>query len=100
MANINVSEVFDVSQGFDGVVNHACSSTEGLIAWVVVWSIWIIILGLILATNEKPLAVGTASFVGLLFAIGFAIFGCGGTILIILMLILTAVGLAIGFVNL
>ena len=93
---INVSDVFDTSTGFNGIMQHACSSTEGIIAWVVVWSLWVILFGLINLTDEKHLAVGAASFVGLFIAIGFAIFGCGGSALIILMLVLAATGIAIG----
>ena len=96
---LNVTEVFDTSTGFNGIVTHACTSTEGIIAWVVVWSIWMILFGLINSTDEKHLAVGAASFVGLLFAAGFAIFGCGGSTLLILMLIMAALGIAIGFVQ-
>lgn len=98
-SELNVSDVFDISSGFNGIMQHACTSTDGVIAWVVVWSIWIILFGLINLSDEKHLAVGASSFVALFVAIGFAIFGCGGATLIILMLVLAAVGIALGVAN-
>lgn len=96
--NITPDEVLNISQGAAGIPIHACVSTEGWIAWVIVWSIWLVISFLILATDEKQWAVGAASFVGLIFAIGFVIFSCPATVLIILMIVLTVLGLAGGFV--
>lgn len=96
--NISPNEIVNASDGFNGIAQHACTSTEGIIAWVIVGSIWLLLLFLVLSTDEKHWAVGVASFVALIFAIGFAIFGCGGAYLIILSIVLSVLGLAGGFV--
>lgn len=95
---INSSSIINPSEGMSAITQHACTSTEGWIAWVMVASIWLVIFFLINFSIDRHLAVGAASFVGLIFAIGFVIFGCGSTTLIILMVILTAVGLSLGFI--
>lgn len=97
--NINPDQVLNTSiDGAAAITTHACTSTEGLIAWVITLSIWILLLFLILSTDEKKWAVGTASFVGFIFSIGFLIFGCGAEGLFIFMLVLSILGLAGGFV--
>ena len=96
--NISATQVINSTEGFDGIASHACTSTEGIIAWVIIGSIWILLLSLVLSTDEKHWAVGVASFVGLIFAIGFAILGCGGSYLIIVMIVLAVLGLAGGFI--
>lgn len=96
--NITTDQVLNISQGAAAIPTHACVSTDGWIAWAIVWSIWALLFFLILATDEKHWAVGAASLVGLIFAIGFAIFSCPATTLIIIMIVLTALGLAGGFV--
>lgn len=95
---INSSSIINPSDGMSAITQHACSSTEGWIAWVIVGSIWLVLFFLINSSERRELAVGAASFVGLVFAIGFVIFGCGSTTLIILMVILAAVGLSLGFI--
>lgn len=96
--NITPDQVLNISQGAAAIPEHACVSTDGWIAWVIVWSIWLLLFFLILATDEKHWAVGAASFVGLIFAIGFTIFSCPATSLIILMIVLSVLGLAGGWV--
>lgn len=96
--NITPDQILNVSQGAASIPQHACVSTEGWIAWIIVWSIWLVLFFLVMATDEKQWAVGAASFVGLIFAIGFVIFTCPATVLIILMIVMTVLGLAGGWV--
>jgi len=96
--NFTADQVLNLSQGASSIPIHACVSTDGWIAWVIVWSFWLLLFFMILATDEKQWAVGAASLIGLIFAIGFTIFSCPATVLIILMLIMTVLGLAGGFV--
>lgn len=97
--NMTADQILNISAGASSIPLHACTSTNGVIAWALVWSIWLLIFFLILATDEKHWAVGAASFVALIFAIGFAIFSCPATSLIILMIVMTVLGLAGGWVG-
>lgn len=96
--NITATDIVNATEGFSGIADHACTSTDGLIAWVVVGSIWLVLLFLILSTPEKHWAVGVASFVGLIFAIGFLIICGAGSYLVLVMTILAVLGLVGGFV--
>jgi len=92
--------VLNPEDGMSAITSFACSSTEGWIAWVVVVSLWILIFFLVLNSIDQEWALAAASLPSLMFAIGFAIFGCTGAVtLIILLIILSAVGLARGFVG-
>ena len=87
------------NDGAQGIVNHACTSTDGLIAWVITMSIWLIILFLVMTTDERKWAIGAASFVGFIFATAFLIFSCGAEALFIFMIVLLVLGLAGGFIS-
>ena len=95
----NITDIFNLDSGINGITEHACSSTEGWIGWIICISIWLIIFFIINRSDENNLAVGSASFVSLIFAIGFLIFGCGGGWLVMLMTILTTLGITIGFLK-
>lgn len=97
--NFTTDMVINISQGLGGITEHAGTSTDGWIGWIITFSIWLILFFLVMTTDEKHWAVGAASFVALIVAIGCLILGLSSEKLIILLIVLTVLGLAGGYVG-
>lgn len=92
------NDIFNFSQEpVSMVLTHACTSTDSIIGAGIVISIWTIIFIGVLATDERRLALGAASFVAFIFSIGLFILNCGTEFMIILTLILSVIGLVAGW---
>ena len=95
---VNINDIFNMSQEpAEMVISHACNSTEGMIATGVIVSIWLIIFVGVGATDERRLAIGAASFIAFLFSVAFLILGCGTEYMLVITLIMTVVGVIVGF---
>lgn len=95
---VNSSDIINWSQGPMALVTHAGTSTNHWYGWVLVFSLWFIILFTLLATIDKKWAVAAASFIGMIVAAAGFVFQWNGEGLVILMVVLFIVGAAVGFV--